>query len=972
MPYAIPSPPSSSSSLAPSSSSARPTHRRTRSSFTDERGPGAFVSLGSLPRRHSPKRALFHLNVDEDSPPEHDTPLPPPEAPNGNGSLYRVSSLKNSRENGRFSPSIPPPNHIDLSQFDASSDSVPFPTQSPPHSPSSQQPPSPFASRGSSSSSSSSSLPRTPSTPIILSSGKPLKSSLKSSSSSPSVAGDFAHRTKHLRAQSAPSTPSAHKNVHFAGEDDNDSSLVSVRVFNRSGKPASLSKPPGDDTETETEAENGPSSAPSSYPFPSFADSSPLSQSILHEINQSPAATSPVPQPNPSLSDNVFLETITLPRTRPPTLRGTVLVRNLAFEKTVAVRFTLDDWVTTSEVLCKHVVSLPGLPPPFPKEKKPDVDNASKIVNDVVDEEEEPKRPAWDRFSFTIRLEDYELKLSERTLWLVVRYYVPSSYVGPGGEWWDNNEAKNYRVGFRRASISPLTTTTSNIPASLTMPNVVSIAGSMGIGKPGRGTASGVPGRMMGAREDIQGFAQQRTFSAPGSLRYTPMTGTLAGVPILTVPSPPSTSAPAPAPPVTTVATAEGAPSLVRSMSSPYPPSSPPQAVGGYGSAMAPNSDKGMMPSPTSPIAAERASSYIRRRLSLSNYVAPTSPTSPHVCTSTSTTTTESVEGDEKAKEGGETGKDMGDSSLVTPPTTPPGSTKARSTSLPEVSTALIPKTAPVDIPTHTSFPSTTTTTTTTTTIIGGMPATVPIQWPTSTADFPPELETPFSPTSTSSPDFGSFGAGLMSPPRSRENSEDGSGEGGRSSPQPQSQTQSEGQQPGLGLTLSAGQDEGMVYPGSSAMGGMNDSSYAAFVRQWCFAQSTPPTPGVHSHSPSSGSPPSSSSPTPSVGSPRHDAREGDSRGNAVGWVRSSSPSAVERNHAVTTYNGNGRRGGGPMFWEGMNAPGSGSNASLPGVGNINMGAGYGFPGFPFGVPGVGGRNGRGHQADVGMVGGEC
>ena len=48
--------------------------------------------------------------------------------------------------------------------------------------------------------------------------------------------------------------------------------------------------------------------------------------------------------------------------------------------------------------------------------------------------------------SFTIRLEDYEHNLASRTLWLVARY-AP----GSGGEFWDNNDGKNFRVAFRRA-----------------------------------------------------------------------------------------------------------------------------------------------------------------------------------------------------------------------------------------------------------------------------------------------------------------------------------------------------------------------------------------------------------------------------------------------------------------------------------------------------------------------------------------
>ena len=53
--------------------------------------------------------------------------------------------------------------------------------------------------------------------------------------------------------------------------------------------------------------------------------------------------------------------------------------------------------------------------------------------------------PTWDRFSFTIRLEDHAYKLQDRTLWLVGRYSTGEC----GSEWWDNSSGKNYKVAFK-------------------------------------------------------------------------------------------------------------------------------------------------------------------------------------------------------------------------------------------------------------------------------------------------------------------------------------------------------------------------------------------------------------------------------------------------------------------------------------------------------------------------------------------
>ena len=253
-------------------------------------------------------------------------------------------------------------------------------------------------------------ISRTPSTPVVLSNGKPLKSSLKSSVSSPAIS----QLPAHTRSRSEPPTPSV-KSVHFA-----DSDLESVVVFEKTARPRAVSGG-AEDTETETEGYD----SPSAYPFPKTSD--PFS------IDLDTAQSSSVPFPDPTPGANVYLETICFPRSRPPTLRGSVVVKNVAFEKLVALRFTLDNWQTTSEVTCKFVCSLPALPPPFPPER----------------EAVGAPRAGWDRFSFLIRLEDVERKLVERTIFLVARFTATGV-----GEWWDNNNDKNYKLRFKHITPS--------------------------------------------------------------------------------------------------------------------------------------------------------------------------------------------------------------------------------------------------------------------------------------------------------------------------------------------------------------------------------------------------------------------------------------------------------------------------------------------------------------------------------------
>ncbi|KAI9454121.1 hypothetical protein BJY52DRAFT_1189091 [Lactarius psammicola] len=321
---------------------------RSPVTFSNERGPGAFAPLSSLPKASNSKKSLFHIPSDDDQ--DQQEPSPPPTPPLG-------------------APSQSPPRQR------LTPTSVPFPTTSPatPTTATSTKSTSPPIQRTSSS------------TSVVLANGRPLKPSLKSASSS-SIADDMAASgARHARAQSMPSTPAYAKNVHFKEKDEG---LESVRLFRRTGKPASVSKTTSD-TETETEPE------PSAYPFPHLVI---LPRTQMYTSNQSP-----------------FLQRV------PQFCAEPIIVRNIVFEKSVVVRFTLDEWTTVSEVLATYsgpvgaLESLVGT-------------NQGKTVGDLIGSLPES---SWDRFNFAIKLEDYETYLWQRTLFLVRPPIIPRSVSSP-------------------------------------------------------------------------------------------------------------------------------------------------------------------------------------------------------------------------------------------------------------------------------------------------------------------------------------------------------------------------------------------------------------------------------------------------------------------------------------------------------------------------------------------------------------
>jgi len=227
-------------------------------------------------------------------------------------------------------------------------------------------------------------------------------------------------------------------------------------LFKRSARPAALAKPEGEETETETEGE-GSAGGCHSYirtcPFPridvgSRSSPSPLAGGGGGKTKFEIDATLSSPVPSRSLGlGNVHLESL-LFSTDTMNLSGTLLVRNLAYKKVVAVRFTLDEWDTACEVLAKYVVSFPSLPSSSPSSShSPSPTSSYPSVGMTLGDVLGTSTEGWDRFGFSIHLEDYAHNLSERTMWLVVRYVTEGG--GEGKEWWDNNGGANYRVVFR-------------------------------------------------------------------------------------------------------------------------------------------------------------------------------------------------------------------------------------------------------------------------------------------------------------------------------------------------------------------------------------------------------------------------------------------------------------------------------------------------------------------------------------------
>ncbi|KAL1703884.1 putative phosphatase regulatory subunit-domain-containing protein [Schizophyllum commune] len=221
-------------------------------------------------------------------------------------------------------------------------------------------------------------------------SGEPVRSSLKGSR--PKLRADLSIVTAGLDIQTSKSEPTTpNKSVHF------DSKLEHVRLFIAAQKPLAVSVD-GSPTEDTSGTE-------SDFPSFIFGDSVRPVPVVMQLSNMPPII---------NVHSDVALEELKM---SPSSLDivGSARVRNLAFEKRVAVRFTFDAWQTTSEVTAKFISSIGN---------------------------------SFDRFGFTIRLSDIMSRVEGKTLVLALRYSVD------GRDIWDNNGGGNYVATFKKAPLA--------------------------------------------------------------------------------------------------------------------------------------------------------------------------------------------------------------------------------------------------------------------------------------------------------------------------------------------------------------------------------------------------------------------------------------------------------------------------------------------------------------------------------------
>lgn len=191
------------------------------------------------------------------------------------------------------------------------------------------------------------------------------------------------------RYSSMPGTPTYHKSVHFNDSDNQ------TRHFLQVDKPIAVSAGSSPVETYDSESE---------FPFHEEEDKKPELEIKVANFPEDTFERRTMP---------IRVERIFLSGDK-TTLVGVCAVQNIAFNKLVVARFTLDYWKTTSEVVAEY-------------------------NNDI----RSPPTDGCDRFNFHIKLSD-QANIDNKTLLLCVRYNVA------GQEFWDSNNSMNYQIDFTR------------------------------------------------------------------------------------------------------------------------------------------------------------------------------------------------------------------------------------------------------------------------------------------------------------------------------------------------------------------------------------------------------------------------------------------------------------------------------------------------------------------------------------------
>ena len=198
------------------------------------------------------------------------------------------------------------------------------------------------------------------------------------------------------RPLSMPGTPVFSKAVHF------DSHLEHIRHFLQVDRPLAVSAGSSPVETYDSESE---------YPFPGSEKAGSRSPPFEWELMTTnfPSQHNLIRRSLPVRVEKVWLSK------DQKSLMGSIAVANLAFEKAVTCRFTLDNWTTTSEVAAEFSQAI------HPQETS----------------------VGHDRFTFSIQLSDMA-NLECKTLYFCVRYTVN------GQEYWDNNGSANFQADFTK------------------------------------------------------------------------------------------------------------------------------------------------------------------------------------------------------------------------------------------------------------------------------------------------------------------------------------------------------------------------------------------------------------------------------------------------------------------------------------------------------------------------------------------